>query len=89
VLRAFLNVEKKGPIPADSEMTLTPRENEILGLLAGGKSNKEISAALGITVRTVETHRAKIMLKLDLHSIAELIHYALGKRLTDSPLGAR
>ena len=89
VLRGFLNVEKKGSIPAESEVTLTPRENEVLGLLAGGKSNKEISATLGITVRTVETHRAKIMLKLDLHSIAGLIHYALGKGLTDSPLSAR
>ena len=89
VLRGFLNVEKKSSSAADSEVVLTPRENEILGLLAGGKSNKEIGAALGITVRTVETHRAKIMLKLDLHSIAQLIHYALGKGLTDSPLSAR
>jgi len=88
VLRGFLNDEKKGRSAADSEAVLTPRENEILRLLAGGKSNKEISAALGITVRTVETHRAKIMLKLEVHSIAELIHYALGKGMTDSPLSS-
>jgi len=55
----------------------TPRELEIIRLLAEGKSNKEVAALLGITVRTVETHRAKIMLKLGLHSLAELIHYAL------------
>jgi len=79
VLRGFLSVEKKGRSAADSEAALTPRENEILRLLAGGKANKEISAALGITVKTVETHRAKIMLKLNVHSIAELIHYALGE----------
>ena len=46
-------------------------------LLAEGKTNKEIAAKLGITVRTVETHRAKIMLKLGLHSLAEIIHYAM------------
>ena len=55
----------------------TPRELEIIRLLADGKSNKEIAALLGITVRTVETHRAKIMLKLGLHSLTELIHYAM------------
>jgi two-component system, NarL family, response regulator NreC len=55
----------------------TPREIEIIRLLAEGKSNKESAALLGITVRTVETHRARIMLKLGLHSLAELIHYAL------------
>jgi DNA-binding NarL/FixJ family response regulator len=81
VLRGFLNVQKQGNRSANSGATLTARENEILRLLANGKSNKEISTALGIAVRTVETHRARIMLKLDLHSIAELIHYALGKGL--------
>jgi DNA-binding NarL/FixJ family response regulator len=55
----------------------TPRETEIIRLLAEGKTNKEISALLGITVRTVETHRSKIMLKLGLHSLVELIHYAI------------
>ena len=45
--------------------------------MAEGKANKELAAQLGITVRTVETHRAKIMLKLGLHSLAELIHYAI------------
>jgi DNA-binding CsgD family transcriptional regulator len=54
-----------------------PREKEIIRLLAEGKANKEIAALLGISVRTVETHRAKIMAKLGLHSIAELIHYAM------------
>ena len=52
-------------------------QTEIVHLLAEGKSNKEIAAQLGITVRTVETHRAKIMLKLGLHSLADLIHYAM------------
>ena len=56
---------------------LTAREVEIVRLLAEGKVNKEIAGILGITVRTVETHRARIMLKLGLHSLAELIHYAI------------
>jgi DNA-binding NarL/FixJ family response regulator len=56
---------------------VTPREVEIIRLLAEGKTNKEIAALLGIAVRTVETHRSKVMLKLGLHSLAEIIHYAM------------
>jgi DNA-binding NarL/FixJ family response regulator len=66
----------------------TPREIEVIRLLAEGKSNKEIATQLGITVRTIETHRAKIMLKLGLHSLAELIHYAIRNELV-SEKGAR
>jgi DNA-binding NarL/FixJ family response regulator len=56
---------------------LTPREREILQLLAEGKANKEVASLLGISVNTAEAHRANIMLKLDLHSVAELVHYAI------------
>jgi len=63
----------------------TPRETEIIRLLAEGRSNKEIAAQLGIAVRTVETHRAKIMLKLGLHSLAELIHYAIQHKIVSAP----
>ncbi len=62
----------------------TPRELEIIRLLAEGKANKETAALLGITVRTVETHRAKIMLKLGLHSLAELVHYAMRNEIISS-----
>jgi DNA-binding NarL/FixJ family response regulator len=55
----------------------TPRELEILRLLAEGKVNKEIAYQLGIAVRTVEVHRANVMKKLSLHSLADLIHHAL------------
>jgi len=59
----------------------TPRENEIIRLLADGKVNKEIAALLKISVRTVETHRSRIMLKLSLNSLADLIHYAMRRGL--------
>ena len=68
-----------------SPRTPTPRELEIIRLLAEGKVNKEVAALLGITVRTVETHRAKIMLKLGLHSLAELIHYAMRHGIISPP----
>jgi DNA-binding NarL/FixJ family response regulator len=60
-----------------SRSRLTPREREIVQLLAEGKSNKEVAALLGISVNTAEAHRANIMLKLDLHSVTELVHYAI------------
>lgn len=78
VLKGFLNCEKRSAGSID-EPKPTGREQEILRLLATGKSNKEIGALLGITVRTVETHRANIMQKLGLHSVAELIHYAMDR----------
>jgi DNA-binding NarL/FixJ family response regulator len=57
--------------------TLTPRQREIIQLLAEGKSNKEVATILKISVKTAETHRANIMLRLDLHSFADLMHYAI------------
>ena len=60
---------------------LTPREREILQLLAEGKSNKEVAALLGISVNTAEAHRANIMVKLDLHSLAEIVLYAIRNRI--------
>ena len=60
---------------------LTPREREIVQLLAEEKSNKEIAATLSLSVHTVETHRSNIMLKLGTHSLAGLIHYALRNKI--------
>lgn len=56
---------------------LTPREREILGWISAGHKNKKIAKNLFISVRTVETHRARIMDKLGLHSTAELVRYAI------------
>jgi DNA-binding NarL/FixJ family response regulator len=63
---------------------LTPREREILQLLAEGKSNKEVASLLGISVNTAEAHRANIMLKLNFHSLAELIMYAVRNKIVSS-----
>ena len=63
----------------DSYDLLTPREREILQLVAEGKSSKEIAATLNLSVYTVETHRANILEKLKLKSLPELILYAVRK----------
>jgi DNA-binding NarL/FixJ family response regulator len=63
----------------DTYELLTPREKEILHLLVEGKSNKEIAASLSVSLYTVETHRRNLQGKLNLHSFAELILYAVRK----------
>lgn len=67
-----------------SRSRLTPRQREILQLLAEGKSNKEVAGVLGISVKTAETHRANIMLKLNFHSITELVRYAVRNKIIQS-----
>jgi DNA-binding NarL/FixJ family response regulator len=62
---------------------LTAREREVLQLLAEGQANKEIASALGITTKTAETHRARIMAKLEMHSITELVRYAIRNRIIE------
>jgi len=53
-------------------------------MLAEGKSNKEIATGLSISVKTVETHRATVMRKLDISSIVELVHYAIRNQLVEA-----
>jgi len=65
----------------DSYELLTTREREILQLLAEGKSNKEVAGLLNLSLYTVETHRRNLQDKLNLHSFAELILYAVRKRV--------
>jgi two-component system, NarL family, response regulator NreC len=65
----------------DSYDLLTAREKEILQLLAEGKSNKEVASVLNLSTNTVETHRTRIMQKLDLHNAAEIVLYAVRKRI--------
>ena len=63
---------------------LTPRQREILQLIAEGKSTKEIAGALDLSVKTVETHRAQIMERLDIHDVAGLVRYAIRLGLVDA-----
>ena len=73
-----------GEASAQPRHRLTPREREIVQLLAEGKGNKEIAEFLNISVKTAETHRANIMLKLNFHSITELVRYAVRNHIIQS-----
>jgi len=69
--------------PDSSAFTcISPREREVLQLLAEGRSAKQIAGKLHVSVKTIETHRGQIMRKLDIHSIAELTKYAIREGLT-------
>jgi DNA-binding NarL/FixJ family response regulator len=61
--------------------SLAPREREVLRRIAAGQCTKEIALAMGVSTKTVETHRRRIMQKLDRHSVAELTKYALANGL--------
>ena len=63
---------------------LTPRQREIVQLLAEGKSSKEVAVALGLSVKTAETHRANIMRRLDCHSVSELVRYAVRNNIIEA-----
>jgi two-component system response regulator NreC len=63
---------------------LSPREREIVQLLSEGGSNKEVANSLGISVRTAETHRASILRKLGLESIASLVRYAIRNKIIEA-----
>ena len=76
VLRGFLYSGKR-PSNWTVLSDLTNRERQILQLLAGGKSTREVSLILEISVKTAETHRANVMRKLGLHSVSELVLYAI------------
>jgi DNA-binding NarL/FixJ family response regulator len=60
---------------------ITPKQREILKLLAEGKTSKEVAVALGMTVKTVDTHRSNIMKRLNCHSLGELVRYALRNQI--------
>ena len=83
LLDAFLKSSAK-PDEGSVFRTLTEREREIVQMLAEGKSNKEIANKLSISVKTVETHRATVMRKLDINSIVELVHYAIRNQLVEA-----
>jgi DNA-binding NarL/FixJ family response regulator len=75
VLDGFLHPETE--VEHSSKQLLTPREREVIQLLAEGKTSKEVAVALHLSVKTAETHRTNLMRKLDLHSVADLTLYAV------------
>jgi len=82
VVQAFLNNRQ---LP---EEPLTPREREVLQLIAEGKTAKEIGVLLGVSTKTVEKHRENIMEKLDIHEVAGLVRYAITRGLIQAQRGA-
>jgi DNA-binding NarL/FixJ family response regulator len=75
VLRGYLNPETR------ESSELTPREREILQLIAEGRSTKEVAEVLGISARTADTHRTNLMRKLGLHSAADVVRYAIRNQI--------
>lgn len=82
VLGGFLRSGRQGH-GASAAPRLSPRENEIVQLLAEGYRNKIIAHKLGISIKTVETHRTTLMRKLGIKSIVELVRYAVRNHLTE------
>lgn len=77
--------ERNGPSAAEISMgdRLTSRERQIVQLLAEGKTSKEVAAALDISIKTADTHRANVMRKLDLHSLADVVRYAIRNKIIE------
>ena len=84
VLNGFRKRNAAPEAPQEYRNRLTPREREIVQLLAEGKSSKEVAGALGISVKTAETHRANIMRKLEIHSVSELVLYAVKNQIIEA-----
>jgi DNA-binding NarL/FixJ family response regulator len=77
IAQMMLDGYLRPPGEGDTSSVLTPREREVIQLVAEGKTSKEIAAALNLSVKTAETHRTNLMRKLNLHSVADLTLYAV------------
>jgi len=84
VLEGYLDKNTKDGASNGSGFRLTGRQREIVELLAEGKSSKEVACALGLSVKTAETHRANIMRRLDCHSVTALVRYAIRNHIIDA-----
>ncbi len=83
MLTNFNEGKTKADPPETMRDRLTSREREIVQLLAEGKSSKEVASSLNISVKTAETHRANIMRKLQLHTVSELVRYAVRNQIIE------
>jgi RNA polymerase sigma factor (sigma-70 family) len=81
-VKAMLEYEK-GTTKRDLLATLSPRQREVLRLIAEGRTTKQIAQELKISVKTVETHRAQLMERLDIHDVAGLVRYAISVGLVE------
>jgi DNA-binding NarL/FixJ family response regulator len=87
IMDGYLQQHRTGPAAAKIPR-LSPREREVVQLLGEGKTTKDVAVMLNVTVKTAETHRSNIMLKLKLHSIAELVLYAVRNEIVHVQLPA-
>ena len=85
VLVQEMTDSSRRPSDAPPQQHLTDREREVLSLIAEGLLNKQIADRLGIGVRTIETHRERIMRKLEIHTVAGLTKYAISRGMTSIP----
>ena len=76
LLQGYLDPSAK-PKEIENQNRLSPREREVVQLLAEGRSSKEVAAKLSVSVKTVEAHRSNVMRKLNLHSVAQIVRYAI------------
>jgi DNA-binding NarL/FixJ family response regulator len=83
VLEGYLKPPSKAVPLAPLRSRLTPREREVVQLIAEGKSTKEVAVALQLSVKTAETHRSNIMRKLELHSVSDLVLYAVRNNIVN------
>jgi DNA-binding NarL/FixJ family response regulator len=84
MLTNFKEGRMRSELPTSLRDRLTSREREIVQLLAEGKSSKEVASSLCISVKTAETHRANIMRKLQLHTVSELVRYAVRNQIVEA-----
>lgn len=83
ILSNFNGTRSGNDLPESVRDRLTSREREIVQLLAEGKSSKEVASSLCISVKTAETHRANIMRKLQLHTVTDLVRYAVRNQIIE------
>ena len=84
VLSGYLNDGKIARDAPGPDQHLTAREREIVQLVAEGKSNKEVAVKLGVSIKTVDAHRANLMHKLDFHSVTDLVRYAIRNKIIEA-----
>jgi DNA-binding NarL/FixJ family response regulator len=84
ILDGFLKGDSHTTESDRGGLRLTPRQREIVQLLAEGKSSKEVAVVLDLSVKTAETHRANIMRKLDCHSVSEVVRYAIRNKIIEA-----